>query len=193
MTTEVWAPLCMDAPEWVDWQRLNPVRISERADRPCADCPMDFANQMRSEGRCNGEPGGVESLGMAVVEPSFHVPPVATTRGRGYPRSGMEVVARMARDRTTKVEDGLDVLGNEAIVFLTKAFRGTVRLDEPENRILATAASAAIGSWTRYQATKSQRAQTELVRSAILQRDLGGKQTDYLDTPRLTEGDTDGS
>jgi hypothetical protein len=91
--------------------------------------------------------------------------------------------------KSTKVEQGLDVLGDEAIIFLTKAFRGAVRLDEPENRVLATAASAAIGAWTRYQATKSQRAQTELVRSAILVRDLGGKQTDYMEeVPQLTGG-----
>lgn len=94
--------------------------------------------------------------------------------------------------KTTKVEQGLDVLGDEAIIFLTKAFRGAVRLDEPENRVLATAASAAIGAWTRYQATKSQRAQTELIRSAILQRDLGGKQTDYMDdVPQIESGEGD--
>lgn len=81
---------------------------------------------------------------------------------------------------TKAVERGLDTLADESIRFLTKAFRGAVRMDEPENRVLASAASAGIGAWTRYQATKSQQAQTEVVRAAIFVRDLGGKQTDYM-------------
>lgn len=79
-----------------------------------------------------------------------------------------------------KVEKNLDTVAEEALLFLTKAFRGAVRMDEPENRVLASTAGAMVGAWTRYEATKSQREQTELVRSAIFVRDLGGKQTDYI-------------
>ena len=54
-----WAPACMDAGELAGWRdrnaRLLPFR---RAERPCEDCLLGFAAEMRAEGRCNGEPGG---------------------------------------------------------------------------------------------------------------------------------------
>lgn len=82
---------------------------------------------------------------------------------------------------TAKVEQHLDTVAEESLLLLTKVFRGSVRMDEPENRILASTAASMVGAWTRYEATKSQREQTVLVRSAIFARDLGGKQTDYLE------------
>jgi hypothetical protein len=56
-----WAPLCMEPEEWADWQRRNP-RLTDHAfaPRPCTDCPLGFAADMRAEGRCNGTPGGVQ-------------------------------------------------------------------------------------------------------------------------------------
>lgn len=84
------------------------------------------------------------------------------------------------REGTTRVERQLDTLAEEGGIFLVKAFRGAIRMDEPENRILASAASSGIGAWTRYEATKSQRQQTDIIRSAIFARDLGGRQIDYL-------------
>ena len=79
-----------------------------------------------------------------------------------------------------RVERGLDTLAEESTLFLIKVFRGAVRMDEPENRVMASVASSSIGAWGRYEATKSQRQQTELVRAGIFARDLGGNQVDYL-------------
>jgi len=92
-------------------------------------------------------------------------------------------------DSHLRVERQLDAVAEESAIFLVKAFRGAVRMDEPENRILASAASSGIGAWTRYEATKSQRQQTDIIRSAIFARDLGGRQIDYLpDAPKQIEG-----
>lgn len=97
----------------------------------------------------------------------------------------------MASKVIDNVEEGLDILTIESLHFLRKAFLGQVPMDEPQNRVLASSASSLVGAWTRLQATKSQQEQTKLVRSAIFARDLGGKQTDYLDSvPRaLGTGD----
>ena len=39
-----WAPLCMDAEEWADWRRTNPLGLSTGAiARPCEDCLLGFA------------------------------------------------------------------------------------------------------------------------------------------------------
>ena len=53
-----WAPLCMTDRDYRDWQDLNEkVSGSRKADRPCADCPLSYATEMRSQGKCNGSPG----------------------------------------------------------------------------------------------------------------------------------------
>lgn len=60
-----WSPACMDEAERVEWEAAN-ARITgmfgavRRADRPCTDCTLGFAADMRALGRCNGTPGGVE-------------------------------------------------------------------------------------------------------------------------------------
>lgn len=53
----------MEPAEWIEWQQLNPlwrgrkasndVLKSDYAERPCTDCPVDYARQMRAIGRCN--------------------------------------------------------------------------------------------------------------------------------------------
>lgn len=55
-----WSPLCMDAAEWADWQARNPTALDiySAVARPCEDCLLGFAADMRAAGRCNGEPGG---------------------------------------------------------------------------------------------------------------------------------------
>lgn len=54
-------PLCMDAGEWSEWREANDrLHISGRSERPCTDCPMGYAAEMRAQGRCNGTPGGVQ-------------------------------------------------------------------------------------------------------------------------------------
>lgn len=49
------------ADDLADWQRLNlrNTNLAARAARPCEDCTLGFAADMRAEGRCNGTPGGV--------------------------------------------------------------------------------------------------------------------------------------
>ncbi len=57
---ERWEPLCMDPDEWEAWQGTN-RRLTyqgDQAPRPCADCLLGYAAEMRAEGRCNGEPAG---------------------------------------------------------------------------------------------------------------------------------------
>lgn len=55
-----WRAACMDDEEWTRWVRENPMGVAEPsfADRPCRDCPMGFAADMRAIGRCNGRPSG---------------------------------------------------------------------------------------------------------------------------------------
>lgn len=51
----------MSPEEWALWRaRWKASYGSHRRARPCPDCPLGFAVEMRAEGRCNGEPGGVE-------------------------------------------------------------------------------------------------------------------------------------
>lgn len=57
-----WAPLCMDAAEWAEWRARNPIYLSEAVARPCEDCLLGFAADMRAEGRCNGTPGGAAEI-----------------------------------------------------------------------------------------------------------------------------------
>lgn len=56
-----WRPACMDDEEWALWKAANDrIYVGMQAARPCADCPLGHAADMRAEGRCNGTPGGVE-------------------------------------------------------------------------------------------------------------------------------------
>lgn len=53
-----WRADCMSDEEWSSWLALNPTNLGLGvADRPCTDCPLGFAGEMRAEGRCNGSPG----------------------------------------------------------------------------------------------------------------------------------------
>lgn len=53
-----WQPACMDQDEAADWRRHNARLTIGRAKRPCADCLLGYAAEMRSIGRCNGTPMG---------------------------------------------------------------------------------------------------------------------------------------
>lgn len=57
-----WRPGCMADDEYAGWQEMNRqvTRLSDRAPRPCADCMLGYAVEMRSLSRCNGTPAGVE-------------------------------------------------------------------------------------------------------------------------------------
>lgn len=83
-----WAPLCMDEDEWAGWRRHN-ERLAvaqygdtKRAQRPCEDCPLGHAADMRALGRCNGEPGGIEDEEETVEPTPTAAAKVAVTRTR---------------------------------------------------------------------------------------------------------------
>lgn len=52
-----WTPLCMPAADFAEWQAFNERTAGGRASRPCEDCPLAYAEEMRAKGMCNGEPG----------------------------------------------------------------------------------------------------------------------------------------
>lgn len=52
----MFTPACMDAAEFELWQRAN-RDTHHPAQRPCFDCPLWFAAEMRAMDCCNGEPG----------------------------------------------------------------------------------------------------------------------------------------
>jgi hypothetical protein len=68
-----WTPACMDADEYAGWLEMNQATATARAvavDRPCADCTLGYAAEMRAVGRCNGTPAGVvEEEDMEQPEP----------------------------------------------------------------------------------------------------------------------------
>lgn len=75
-----WRADCMDDAEWSTWIEMNPTRAIQDAliaPRPCTDCPLGFAAEMRSAGRCNGEPGWVHPAddGPAMPEIAEFLPP----------------------------------------------------------------------------------------------------------------------
>lgn len=55
-----WRAACMDDDEWRLWNQANRSISagSHRVDRPCRECPLGFALEMRAINRCNGEPSG---------------------------------------------------------------------------------------------------------------------------------------
>lgn len=69
-----WAPLCMNADEWAEWRRTNPLGLSNGAiARPCEDCLLGFAADMRAGDSCNGAPGGVHPEEETEEEPMDQV------------------------------------------------------------------------------------------------------------------------
>lgn len=53
-----WEPACMDPGEWPQWQAMNPAGTTGgKALKPCWDCPLEFAAEMRGKHRCNSWPG----------------------------------------------------------------------------------------------------------------------------------------
>jgi hypothetical protein len=53
-----WVAACMEPDEWALWTEANRRSAAHRISRPCEDCPLGFALEMRAIGRCNGEPAG---------------------------------------------------------------------------------------------------------------------------------------
>lgn len=55
--SEDWEPACMEPDELADWRAFNRTAgPTNRAQRPCDDCPMSFALEMFAARRCNGVP-----------------------------------------------------------------------------------------------------------------------------------------
>ena len=46
----------MTAAEFEAWEEANVMLFANQAASPCADCTAAFAEEMRAEGRCDGEP-----------------------------------------------------------------------------------------------------------------------------------------
>lgn len=58
-----WSPACMAEDEYEAWLEANRRTATARAvavERPCVDCTLGYAAEMRAIGRCNGTPAGVE-------------------------------------------------------------------------------------------------------------------------------------
>lgn len=73
-----WRAACMDDSEWVEWISKNSLSMpdGDAAARPCKDCPLGFAADMRAQGRCNGTPGGVaEEIDQEEEEPMDNIAP----------------------------------------------------------------------------------------------------------------------
>jgi hypothetical protein len=49
----------METEDFIRWAEVNAL-VSRPAARPCDDCPLAFALEMRAIDRCNGVPRGVE-------------------------------------------------------------------------------------------------------------------------------------
>jgi hypothetical protein len=83
---------------------------------------------------------------------------------------------------STKKDVGANLTeaANESLMFLTKAFRGAVRLDEGESKRLLHAATATVGAWSRYEATQSNREQTRMAMAAMLAREEGGSTLQWM-------------
>jgi hypothetical protein len=74
----------------------------------------------------------------------------------------------MGVSKTATLDQALADTAREANLFLIRAFRGAIRLDEKENRALLNAATSAVGNYTRNRATTSAMQQTMLVRARLL-------------------------
>jgi hypothetical protein len=55
-------PACMTEAEHMLWERANRV-ADKRAESPCWDCPMAWAEQMRALDACDGTPGQTRKPG----------------------------------------------------------------------------------------------------------------------------------
>lgn len=71
----------------------------------------------------------------------------------------------------TRFDQEFTTASQESLIFLTKAFRGAVNLEERENRALLSAASSTVASYTRMQQTTSAREATRFAMAIAIQRE----------------------
>jgi hypothetical protein len=79
---ERWRAACMTPKEWAAWQDTN-RRISNHTDqapRPCSDCTLGFAADMRAVDRCNGSPAGADHEEENDMDPQSTAEPKVPTR-----------------------------------------------------------------------------------------------------------------
>jgi hypothetical protein len=74
----------------------------------------------------------------------------------------------MPESNALPIEVSLETAAREGTYYLIKAFRGQVRMDEPENRAILSAATSAVGNYTRNRATTSAMQQTRLIQARML-------------------------
>lgn len=79
-------PDCMTPDELTAWEEAA-LLVRNGGSVPCIDCPVWFAERMRGEGRCNGDPGSWRMPGL-VPEPAG--------RGRAYASEAERRAARRA-------------------------------------------------------------------------------------------------
>lgn len=86
--TDAWTPHCMSPEEFELWSAANAsiTATGSRVGRPCADCPVAYAADMRLIGRCNGTPGheadGMDETPVALSLPCGGCAHVAVCRIR---------------------------------------------------------------------------------------------------------------
>lgn len=94
MSEPVWAPLCMDDVEWRLWKDAD-VKSLHPVYRPCAECPLSFAAEMRAIARCNGSPG-------ALPKRRSLLPATQKERARRAPGSVRPTVGGRGRRKPTE-------------------------------------------------------------------------------------------
>lgn len=89
----------------------------------------------------------------------------------------------MTKTRTENIKSSLDEATNESLLFLTRAFRGSIDLADNKNARLLGAATATVGAWSRHEQTQSAREATRFAMAGVLAREEGVKVSDMM---RLT-------
>jgi len=74
----------------------------------------------------------------------------------------------------------LEQAAREGLLFITRAFRGAVNLEERENRALLSTASSVVGNWAKYRQSTSAMEATQFAMATMLAKDGGGKVADMM-------------
>lgn len=85
----------------------------------------------------------------------------------------------MAQPRRSAGQE-LETTAREGLLFITKAFRGGVNLDERENRALLSTASSVVGNWAKYRQSTSAMEQTQFAMATVLAKDSGVQVIDMM-------------